>query len=85
MSTLLLGIVIGMAWTLASVALGAWAAVAMGLRIPEDWSPPESFPPMECGHDGYWRTHYGNCMACRAERAEKELMARAAQAAGGAR
>ena len=23
------------------------------------------------GHDGYWITHFGNCMACRAEAAEK--------------
>lgn len=81
MNTLLLGIGIGMAWTVASVLLGVWLALKLGWRIPEDWSPPESFPPMECGHNGYWRTHYGNCMACRAERAESQV--KAAQAAGG--
>ncbi len=33
----------------------------------------QSFQPMDCGHDGYWRTAYGNCMACRARAAEDEL------------
>lgn len=26
----------------------------------------------DCGHNRYWTTHYGNCMACRAEAAESE-------------
>jgi hypothetical protein len=41
-----------------------------------------------CGHSSYWTTHYGNCMACRAEKAEAKLAAcrealRAAEAAIG--
>lgn len=28
-----------------------------------------------CGHSSYWVTAYGNCMACRAEQAEKRLEA----------
>lgn len=27
----------------------------------------------EAGHDGYWTTLYGNCMACRSEAAERRL------------
>jgi len=27
----------------------------------------------KCDHDLYWRGNYGNCMACRAEKAEAEL------------
>lgn len=30
---------------------------------------------MKCKHDPYWTTCYGNCMACRAEKAEAELAA----------
>ncbi len=26
----------------------------------------------ECGHDAYWRGHYGTCMACRNEKAEED-------------
>lgn len=27
----------------------------------------------DCGHNRYWTTHYGNCMACRASRAEARV------------
>lgn len=27
----------------------------------------------QCAHNEYWTTHYGNCMACRAEVAELQL------------
>lgn len=27
---------------------------------------------MACGHNSYWRTRYGNCMACRVDRANAE-------------
>jgi len=32
-----------------------------------------SLPPKTCQHNDYWTTNYGNCMACRAERAESQL------------
>lgn len=38
--------------------------------------PPEAWPVAEimaCGHNGYWRTHYGRCMACQVEQANKEI------------
>ena len=28
-----------------------------------------------CQHNSYWKTTFGNCMACRAEKAERELAA----------
>lgn len=42
-------------------------------------APPKSFLSapdsifLPCGHNSYWKTNYGNCMACRCENTEKEL------------
>lgn len=51
------------------------------LQSAAESCPPKSFMTApdcfteKCGHNSYWRTHYGNCMACRAEEAESKAKA----------
>lgn len=60
--------------------LGAWCIVSSIRNIRRSAAHERLvFPPAEptgkrCvrGHDGYWRAHFGKCLACRCEDAEEE-------------
>lgn len=51
-----------------------YRALAAQLAAVRDGTPPKDAHDLaKCGHSSYWRTLYGNCMACRAEKAESQL------------
>lgn len=47
------------------------ASEAEVLRLKTE-TPPVTYPVSECGHNNYWISHFGNCMVCRAETAERK-------------
>jgi len=42
-------------------------------RLKGTEAPSSTGHHLPCSHSSYWTTVFGNCMACRAERAEKRL------------